>query len=459
MTYRKTALALACAATFAAATAARADEAREQVLERRLAEMEKRLSEVTDGLRGGYFTANSDLESRVSELERSLADDKNAMAAAFKGGWKSTSADKAFAYQFYGRIQNDWVFWDAPDDVKDALGDEVHGGTEFRRVRLGGSGTLYGNVKFKSEIDFAGGAVAFADVYMELTGLPFGAVRVGHFDEPFGLDRLTSSRFITFMERNLMEQAEFTPGRNTGVMLHGNAADDMLCYQFGMFRDANGGGDDIGNAKVGEYNLTGRVAVRPFVEDDGTTYLHLGLAASYRDYSNDEIRYRARPHVHIGPRFVDTGTLTGISDGNLWGLEAAFVSGPFTAKAEFCKVSGNGDDGVDDFDFDALSAEVSLWLTGETTPYDKGKGAFDRPKVNSNYGDGEGMGAWQVALGYDTLDLNDGVYEGGEMDTMRLGVNWWLNPHTRVTVNYVIVDVKEIDKKANALEMRFQVDF
>ena len=201
---KRKAMLLAITAVCAAAGAARADEARERELEGRVGELEKRLTEVTQTVRGGYFTANSDLEARVTELES--MQDKGGMSQVFKAGLKSESGDKAFAYQFYGRIQNDWVWWDAPEEVETALGEEINGGTAFRRVRLGASGTMYGNVKFKSEMDFAGGGVEFADVYMELTGCSFGTIRVGHFDEPFGLDRLTSSRFLTFMERNLIEQ-------------------------------------------------------------------------------------------------------------------------------------------------------------------------------------------------------------------------------------------------------------
>lgn len=458
MHMRKLAPALACAATCVLAASARADEAREQALEERVHELEKRLTEVTEGLRGGYFTANSDLEARISELETAYAQDKGGMASVFKSGLRHESSDKSFSYQFYGRLQNDWFWFDDPGEYEDFLGTDLNGGTGFRRVRLGASGTLYGNVKFKSEIDFAGGAVEFADVFAELTNCFFGAVRVGHFDEPFGLDRLTSSRFITFTERNLIEQAGFTPGRNTGIMVHGTAAEDKLVYQFGMFRDADGAGNDVGNAKKGEYNLTGRVAGRPFVAEDGSTFLHLGAAYSLRDFSNDEVRFRARPQVPFVARFVDTGTLSGITDGNLLGLEAMFATGPFMVKGEWARASGDGD-GVDDFDFDAFGLEASVWLTGETTAYDRSVGRVDRPKILKNFGDGDGMGGLQLAVGYDQIDLNDASYAGGEMDTLRFGVNWWLNPNTRVTLNVVHIDRDEADDTTNALVMRFQVDF
>lgn len=458
MQIRKTSLAAALAVC-AGAVPALADESREQALERKVSELESRLAQVESG-RGGYFTAASDLEARVSELERSLAE--GGMTSVFKSGLKHESGDKAFAYQFYGRIMNDWTWFDAGRDAEAAVG-EMNGGTQFRRVRLAASGTMYGNVKFKSELDFASGSASFADVFIEIANCGFGALRVGHFNEPFSVEELTSSRFSTFIERNLVSSA-FAPKRNTGIMVEGNAGEgDMLCYQVGMFRDANSVGADTGNAKAGEYNLTARIAGRPMVQDDGNTYLHLGLAGSIRDFSNDEVAFSSKPGVNIAPSFVSTGTISGITDGSQIGLEAAWVSGPICVKGEYATVTGNGDNGADDYDFDGLSLEASWWLTGETTTYDKKAAKFDRPKIKRNFGDGDGMGGWQVAVGYDTLDLVDDPYDGGELDLWRFGVNWWLNPNTRISLNYVSADgdwdAKAFDETVRALVLRFSLDF
>lgn len=438
----------------AAAGAARADEASERKLAERLKEVEARLAEVE---RGGYFTANSDLEARIGELERTLAaDDRGGMVSYFKAGMKSESSDGANTYQWYGRIQNDWFNFIDPDrDVQDTLG-EMNGGTEFRRVRLGVSGKLYGNVEFKSEIDFAGGAVNFADVYMELKNCGFGNLRVGHFDEPFTIDQLTSSRFSTFVERNIVA-GTFAPARNTGIMLHDNFADDFL-YQVGVFRDSNGFGNDTGNEKKGEYNVTARLSGRPMIADDGATFLHLGAAVSMRDFSNDEVQYRARPGVNGAPRFVDTGTISGAMDGTLFGLEAAYNSGPLCIQAEWAQSSIDVDGG-DDGDFDALSIQGSYWLTGDTNTYSKSKGSFDRPKIKKNFGDGEGTGGWQLGLRYDTVDLNDASYAGGELDTWTAGVSWYLNPNTRWSFNFVRADREEVEDTVDMIVLRFQVDF
>ena len=319
--------------------AARADEAREKALEDRVKQLEDQLGQVLEQMRdGGVNHAGDELSARVAELEKLSRKDENGLFGYWKGGTKWDSADGKFKTQLYGRIQNDWIWWDSHDEVETALGDELNTGTEFRRARLGVKGTLYGNVGYKAEFDFAGGEAGFADVYMELKDVfcGIGDVTVGHFKEPFGLDELTSSRFVTFMERNTISQGGFAPARNTGIKFSGDAMGDELNWAIGMFRNADDFGDDTGNTQQGEYNFTARVAGRPYVSEDKSQYLHLGIAGSLRNYSDEMARYRARPEVHMSPRFVDTGSFDA-KDGTHLGLEAAFVSGPFAVQSEYAR--------------------------------------------------------------------------------------------------------------------------
>jgi phosphate-selective porin OprO/OprP len=76
-----------------------------------------------------------------------------------------------------------------------------------------------------------------------------------------------------------------------------------------------------------------------------------------------------------------------------------------------------------------------------------------------------GWGAWEVAAGYDYIDLNDGVITGGRASTAKFGLNWYPNSHFRVMSNFV--HVLDLNSKARGFndadldifEMRAQVDF
>ncbi len=58
----------------------------------------------------------------------------------------------------------------------------------FRRARLGAQGYVGEQVRWVAEFDFAGGSIAFKDVYAAVTNVPIvREVRVGNFCEPFSL--------------------------------------------------------------------------------------------------------------------------------------------------------------------------------------------------------------------------------------------------------------------------------
>jgi len=460
--------AVAVALTVAVAGVARADDTADKAkLEQRVQDLERELADVKSSIRGGYFTANSDLEARVAELERMGAD--NSMSSAWKAGMSSASGDGAFKVHWFGLIQNDWVWYlgDGDADTAAATGDSLNPGTEFRRIRLGANGQMYNNVKWMSEIEFAGGNVTIADMWIELAACEFGNIRVGHMKQPIGFDQLTSDKFTQFMERNYVNN--LSPVRDTGIMGYGNAMDDQLLYQVGMFRESGSNGNDTNNVKDGEYSLTGRLSTRPMIEDDGTTWLHLGASARYWDIAGNKVSgtlggtdlfsVSAGPENHQSPAFI---SVSGEADtANQYGLEAAYVMGPWTFLGEWNMVDFDLESGKNSA-VTAWSLEGAYWLTGENTAYDKSAGCFGRTAPKHNFGDGDGQGAWQVGLRYDTIDMNDGAFDGGDIGQWTAAVRWWLNPNTAVMLNVAKVST---DDPANAIDdvtllgLRFQLDF
>ena len=193
-------------------------------------------------------------------------------------------------------------------------------------------GTIYDRFEFKVQYDFAGGDAEFKDVFMGIKGLPYaGGVRIGHFKEPFGLEQLTSSKYIAFMERSFTDDA-LNEGRNTGIMLHNQIMDDRLTWAAGLFRPSDGFGDSQDDV----WNFTGRVTGLPIYADEGRRLLHLGLGVTQRSPVDDRVRVRTRPEAHLAPRFLDTGSFS--ADGvDAFNLEAALVHGPFWLTVEGVK--------------------------------------------------------------------------------------------------------------------------
>ena len=398
---------------------------------------------------------------------------KISMNAYWNNGMRFESDDKAFKIQFGGRILTDWGSISTDQKLEDAIdGQILEGtGTEMRHARFYMSGTIYDQFTFKADYDFAGTDADFKDVWMGLKNIPWiGEVRIGHQKEPFSLESMNSLPNTIFMERGL--SVAFVPGRNTGIKIHNACSDGRLGWGIGAYKDVS---DSDGFDNQSDYNITGRLTGVPFINEDGSSLLHLGLAYSHKFCDEDEsMKYRSRPESNLSDVYtVDTGSINGVTGVDLLGPEIAFVNGPFCFQSEYVQTFLNRTS-ADNLDFSGYYALCSFFLTGEQRAYkiDEGGGEFGRVIPNRPFAfDTSGWGAWQVALRYSALDLNDRDIQGGKEKDYTIGLNWFLNPNLRMTFNYVLANIDDRnttvngtpvaidDEYADIYMMRFQVDF
>ncbi|MBI2424094.1 MAG: porin [Candidatus Hydrogenedentes bacterium] len=436
-----------------------------EALKERVEALEKKAAEAPPA-----EAASPELSDRVEKIESTLAEEEKKSATDFRAFWKEglnfETEDGTFKLKIGGRIQHDWAWFDTDDSLEFRV--DFQDGTEFRRSRLFVSGDIYENIFFKAEYDFATGAPEFKDVYVGMSEIPYiGNVQIGQFKEPFGMDQLRSDNYLTFMERPMSIEA-FTPDRQTGAMLFNTALDERMTWGVGIFRDVDnfGAGSDDGG-----YNVTGRVTGLPYYKEEGRKLLHLGAAYSHRNPDGD-VRYRTRPEAHLSPiRLVDT-LLIDADDVDEFGLESAFVYGPFSMQGEYLFVDVDRDGGAGSVDFDGWYLQASYFLTGEHMAYKTDAANFDKIKPKNNFNiKNRTWGAWEVALRYSTIDLDDGPLfpwfgfpgvSGGEEDNWTLGLNWYLNPNTKFMFNYVRANSEHVlwgDEDVNVLQTRFQVFF
>ncbi len=375
--------------------------------------------------------------------------------------WSNTlkyeSADKQFQVKFGGQIMHDVAFFLQDDSLENAFG-ELTNGVEFRRVRIYNSGTIYNNIKYKLQLDFAGGNVVFKDVYINLTKIPvIGNFIVGHFKEPLRLETLTSSKYITFMERSFIH--DFSTERNTGFMMFNHLLESRLAWQLGLFRNADPPGNDK-NAGNG-YNITGRLSGTPVNNPDIQHLLHLGIAYSYKSPDDNEYMIRSQPESHLAPYYVSTGSITDVRNINILGTEAALVLGALSLQGEFLHMGIHTKTPTvnDSFAFYGFYSQISYFITGESRKYIDFSEGFGRINPQNNFGDGEGgTGALEVALRFSGTNLNSHTITGGRIHDLTAGLNWYLNPNTRFMFNYIFANIADT-YISNILQMRFQVEF
>lgn len=394
------------------------------------------------------------LSKKVEELERqqaAAAEKATDLKVKWKGAPELSSADGKFKMKIRGRIYADYGNVSVKNNGV-AVASEKVDATEFRTARIGVEGVLFKDIKYKMEADFAGDEVTVKDAYLQWNLKPV-SLTFGQFKVPASLEEQTSSRYITFMERASFTDA-FGLSRNMGIAL-GYANNDVT-FKAGIFQGSNG--SDV-NEEGRTYGA--RVTYGPKM---GDVRVHMGASWFSRENDNGDnsIRYRQRPHGHLAAsRYVNTGSFAADKD-TFFGVELAAIMGPFSAQAEYAWITADAlDSSAEDASFNGGYVDLSYFITGENRGYKKG--AMGRAKVKNPVVDG-GMGAWQIAVRYDTIDLNDAdaLITGGKQDTIILGVNWHLNDYTRFMANYSHSDIEDSPEgvtDVNAFGLRFQVDW
>jgi phosphate-selective porin OprO and OprP len=369
-------------------------------------------------------------------------------------GLKVDRSDGKIKIQSGGRIQFDVMsIWQNPSLSQEF---DAQNGAEFRRLRWYTSGTLYGNIKFKLQFDFSAGDAGVKDAYIQMIKIPVvGNLRVGHFKQPFGLEMQSSSKYIEFMERGLTNI--FTPERDLGFMIFNTQFNKRLAWFAGYFYPTESVGKYVGD----QYRYTLRLAGQPVYKPEGTyTVLHLGAAFEHQFQHDQSLTFAERPEAHLAPKYVNL-TIDAVDEVNVFGAEFAFVRGPFALQSEYMIASVLPSDTSSSqftiYNYFAVYGLFSWFITGEHRNYNQSAACFDRLNPKKNFGKG-GAGAWELAIRLSHVDLNDHDLKGGSMTDFTFGVNWYLNPATRVTFNYIYSNVLYTGY-ANIAMIRFYVNF
>lgn len=418
------------------------------------------------------------------------------------------SPNKNFQFHIGGRTQMDSSFFSAGNAVQFGQGGigMLRDGSDARRMRIRAEGAMYENMLYCMEWDFintsipqqqgatypltsvsntpAAGIPVPLELWVGFRKIPlFGNIRIGNQKAAYGFERLTSSRFLNFMERSFNQDAFYSPWANgfePGIQMFNTWGNLRGTYAAGLFKTVtNGFAFDVGG---GNFYGVGRVTGLVFYKDEGEELMHLGMSVKLAGYDNGEDRFRVRGPERAGvssiwPLYANTGVFNGSGGNQDINLEWINVLGPWTIDAEYNfhwaqNAFLPGKPSVGTLLYSGGYVEVLRFLTGEHRVYIRESGVYDRvvPIKNAYWVKGEkdkpnehGWGAWQVGARYNYLNLDDKGINGGILNDLTLGLNWFINPNMKFQWNYSVTERRSAtglsDGIIQGLGMRYAMDY
>ncbi len=374
--------------------------------------------------------------------------------------WKGAPQfqNDSLTFKVRGRVYMDVVSQEVDRETGADFSSQV---SRVRTARLGVEGTWNQNWAYKAEasISSGGGTTQWEDLILEYKPNDNASIMVGNF-KTVSLENISSSRYITFMERGAFNDV-IDAGRVMNISAKMNG--ENWTAQVAVAGDSLNSADPavVGTAGGSEaIALTGRVTWAPVITDNQT--LHLGLWGRQRDRGDSAaFNYQVRNNTNYGSRYVTSGAI-GDSD-TMIGVEALWIAGPFSLQGEYADIGVTRTTGVEQ-DARAYYAAASWFVTGEKRNMDVKKGELGRTKILSPVTAG-GWGALELAVRYDNTDLTDftGIGTAGEYKAWTLGATWYPFPYVRFMTNYTQSQNQNPavggDVDVDTLQFRAQFDF
>lgn len=452
-------------------------EARLLALEARVRELEAQQSD-EEAIRKLREAAAKEKRQEAEELPGRVSKIEKQMASAGQT-WDASkmltfsTPDGNFTAKIGGRIYFNYRHVFDRDDSSGAAADTFW--VDTARVQL--DGTFFKDFFYRLELEAKSGdnaaSARLKDVYVGWTLNEFLTIRGGQMKVPWSAEETTSSRFIDFVERSIINR--WAPAHNQGILFTGAFAEKIFDWTLGVMntavnRDAGRGTLDASDEK----DFVGRLYVSPFRNASGLfKTLRLGF-----DFTIGDVDSATQGDITTGDLggtiMTDFGAtvIDGMRQRML--LNFAWAYGPVSLRAEYGQISQELVDGLAEDEY-----EVTMWLLQATWLITGEEKVLDnriKPKNNFSPLNG-GWGAFELALRAASYEVGDEAQDVGlvgatgnlETRQVTVGLNWWWSPNVIWRINYEMLDFDEDlpgiatggepDDQQRIFIVRWQIDF
>ena len=362
-----------------------------------------------------------------------------------------SSTDNRFRYWFDNRVYFDGAVY-INDNTYQGVEHKIGNGVNIRRMRFAMKAIIYGNWGGEIDFDFGNNAVDIKDAYIRYIGKNW-QLKAGNFREPMSMETMTTSRYITFIERPMA--TEQAPSRHLGVdykmftnhiffeggLFSSNIANDLI-------RDQN-----KSNGTNAGWSATARFAYAPIKKDK--MVLHIGASGSYRLPKIQELgdpinsfRYGENAETEINrKKYIDTDWVPYCKTKTIYGFEAAYAVKNFRVQGEYLQTNITRDaskvpTGEDKYSLDGWYVMGSWLITNADYYYNMADAEFSQIDFRNNQ-----KGAFEVALRYSFMDANtfkEGIdipyLQGGSGESYTVGVSYYFNYYVKMMLNYAYLN-------------------
>lgn len=418
-----------------------------------------------DELSGNTPEARAEARAeRRKQATREAVEAQKAEAAQerYNGRWNNgitfATPDNRNAFVIGGRVHADYRYFDentAPSTF------------DIRRAYLTLAGKWNEWLTWDVTGDFAQSGTTLDVAWANAAWSDALQVRAGQFKMPFSMEELSSSRFLDFQERSLVNR--LVPAKERGAMIHGVpflGATYAVALSNGAGKNNN---ETAPGADAPDVIARATLNVAELVGHQARAVYHVGVAGSMGTLPSGTGALGSTATEPRGYAFFLPQAFTGSNvDRQRIGLEGAVAYGPLKFQSEWVQANfkGTSANGVGyDKGIDSYYVRLMWLITGERYSETYRNGLFGQrivPIQNYTPG-GSSWGAWELGLQFSSFDASDfpltgstalaggnpltgtgtvqSAASGGTLTNrataMSVGLKWIWNPNFKLYLNYV----------------------
>ncbi|MEJ0059199.1 MAG: porin [Terricaulis sp.] len=374
-----------------------------------------------------------------------------------------------------GRFMYDIAYTDADYAANNGGAFESGVRSYARRAFIGVDGRLTEQWRYNAKFDFAvGGTTNVDDFYLEYAGADY-SLFFGNSNAVSPMEDRDSSLNIPFNERSfLITAAGF--GKRPGIAFLTNGGNWSIGAAV-QGNDALSTADTASNGSESYFGIS-RATWAPIYQStpEGTTFLHLGVNARYRNngdgnantldgtiaYSPSALSNKASNNAGVGAAAGDT----------YLGAEFAYQHNAFGFDGEYGQIATRDFKGsatqLGDADITGYYVDFFWSPTGESRRYNAADGSFGAVTPFRTLGSDGGIGHIMLSARYESLDLSDANFGANRNETTAytVGASWVPVGHVKFQLNYSSTDVDyaaaaptRLDNTIDAVTLRTQFDW